>query len=130
MDIHEIKFTDNFPSLATRTASLFRYDRWDKLVLIEVNINFNEKRLFLAFYNCQYLEIDNNMNINIDKIKILHDLDTLIIQEPSSHFLLKCNSIELWDEDKFEAYDFELYAKLGEEKRYGLRKPIFSIEEL
>lgn len=102
----------------------------DKLLLLEVNINIKEQRLFLAFYNCQFLEFNNYTDVSIDKMRILQDLETLIINEPSSHFSLKCSSIELWDENKFKEYDKELYVKLGEEKRYGVRKPILSIEEL
>ncbi|TWH50227.1 hypothetical protein [Dulcicalothrix desertica] len=130
MDTHEVKFTDNYPSLANGTASLFRYDRWDKLLLLAVSVNIEQQKLFLAFYNCDFLEFDNHVNVNIDQMTILQDLEALIIKESSSHFLLKCNSIELWNEDKFKEYDKKLYIKLGEEKRYGIRKPILSIEEI
>ncbi len=67
--------------------------------------------------------------VNIDKVRIIKDVNILILKEPSSNFLLRCTSIELWDNDKFKSYDSELCRKLRE-KRYGVRKPIMSVEEL
>jgi hypothetical protein len=124
----EIKITDSFPSLLGSTATLFRYDRWKKILFLKINLETEQKKAFLAFYGCEVFEFKNE--INVDDIRLIEDLETLIIQEPSRNFTINCVSVELWNKDKFDAYDLELSIKLDEDKRYGVRRPIFSIEDL
>lgn len=120
------KVTDYFPSLVGTTATLFRYDRWDKLLLLQINFEKKE-RMFLACHNCEYIEFDGY--IQTDRMTVVENTATLILKEQSRNFLLKCASIELWNYDKFDSYDLELSLTL-DDKRYGVTKPILSIEEL
>ncbi|BAZ12250.1 hypothetical protein NIES4071_40800 [Calothrix sp. NIES-4071] len=121
------KNIEDFPSLVGATATLFRYDRWDDLFLFEINKGKGKERVFLVCYNCDFIEFDGY--IDVDKVYVILDAETLIMKEPSHNFLLKCTSVELWNYDKFESYDLKLWEKLGENK-HGIKKPIFSIEEL
>lgn len=121
------KITDDFPSLAGAGAYLFGYRRWDRLLFLEISGNKKQDNLFLVCHNCEFLEFDGY--VSIDKIQVIQDVKIIVLKEPSSNFLLKCTAIELWDNDKYNSYDSELFFRLRE-KRYGIRKPIMSVEEL
>lgn len=125
--MYEAKLVDQLTGVAGNKAILFRYDRWDKLLFLEVDIESGTK-VFLVCHNCLFFEIDRI--VFLDKVIMIQDVETLTLSNPSQHFLVKCSSVELWDREKFDAYDLNLYNKLGEEKRYGIRKPIFSLEDL
>jgi hypothetical protein len=126
--IHE-KLIDKFPSLASKTAILFRYDRQSKLWLLEIEAQ-SGNRAFLACYDCQLIEVSCNLPLYLDEILLDQEAESLVLNDPSRNFILKCDSIELWNGDKFSAYNNELYKSLGGEKGYGERKPITSINEL
>jgi hypothetical protein len=118
--------TDNFPSLTSKIAYLFRYDRWDNILFLEID-RLSEIAMFLVCCKCQFLEIDSA--IHLDKVRMTSDSETLILDSPLCNFMVRCTSVELWDDAKFQAYNLEL-DRMMDEKRYGTRKPIFNIEEL
>ena len=121
------KITDGFPRLNGAGAYLFRYDRWDKLLILGISGNNKQGDLFLACYNCEFIEYDGY--INIDKLQIIEDTKIIILKEASSKFLLRCTSVEIWNRDEYNSYDSELDRNLLD-KRYGVRKAIMSVKEL
>ncbi|WP_157229302.1 hypothetical protein [Rivularia sp. PCC 7116] len=122
--------TDDFPKLTGAGADLYRYDRWDKLLLLDIDGNKKQDRLFLVCHNCELVEYDGY--IHLDKVQIIKDAKIIILKEPSSKFLLRCTSVGIWNDDKYKSYDSELDRNLLDktDKRYGVRKPIMSVEEI
>lgn len=121
------KLTSRFPLLISKTAILFRYDWQDKLWLLEVESQAGT-RTFLACYGCQSIQI--GCSLHLDEVVLVQEVDCLKLSTLSNNFLLKCNSIELWDGENFSDYDSRLYKSVGGENGYGKRKPITNINEL
>ncbi|MBV6627801.1 MAG: hypothetical protein KI793_33575 [Rivularia sp. (in: Bacteria)] len=121
---------DDFPLLTGAGADFYRYDRWDKLLLMDIDGNNKQDRLFLVCQNCELIEYDGY--VDIDKVQIIEDEKILILKEPSSKFLLRCTSVGIWNRDKYNSYDSELDRYLLDkiDKRYGIREPIMSVEEI
>jgi hypothetical protein len=122
----EIMLTQNFPLLIRKNAYLFRYDRWKNILLLEIDRQ-PEETFFLMCCKCQFFEIGSI--IHLDKVRMILDSDVLTLDNPSCNFMVKCASVELWDDATFQAYNLEL-DKMTDDKRYGTRKTIFDIEEL
>jgi hypothetical protein len=125
--MHEKKITDYFSFLDNKEACIFRYDRWEKLLFLEVYMK-PDKRAFLVCNECHFLEYESPINLN--DVRIILSSDTLTLSEKSHNFMVECASIEVWDTDKFNTYDLDLDSNMNEEKRYGIRKPIFSLKDL
>ncbi|XQQ05389.1 MAG: hypothetical protein EDM05_65165 [Leptolyngbya sp. IPPAS B-1204] len=125
--VTKTKSTNKFSLTNDGIAHVFRYDRWDKILLLKV-VTHSGERSFLACYGCQFLEFGQAFPLK--EVEVLQDSEFLIISEASHQFSARCISVEVWSEDEFESYDIDLFRSLGEEKRYGVRKTIFSVEEL
>jgi hypothetical protein len=125
--MHEKKITDYFSSLDGKEAYLLRYDRWKKLLFLGVYIK-SDRKVFLVCNECHFFEY--KIPVKLNEIKIILSSDTLTLSEKYHNFLVKCTSMEVWDTDKFNTYDLELDSKMNEDERYGIRKPVFSLEDL
>jgi hypothetical protein len=111
--------------------SVFRYDRWDKILFISLNIKECDhwKRSFIALLGCSSLQFHTDF-FNTKNLCMRQSNKTFILENSSQTLSIKFDRMELWTEEKFNEYDAKSYIELGIEGRYGFRRSINNFEEI
>lgn len=122
-----LKLRQIFSSLEGQTAILFQYHRWDNTLFLQTHINSTGKT-YLVFKNCVYFELKTALIL--DEVTVNPEENNTILQDRHGKTIVKYSDLEVWNDDQFRAYSRNLYKKITDEKRYGIRKPITCIEEL
>ena len=116
-----------YPEIQGLQASIFRYDRWENALFLELSENYRRTG-FLAFFNCLSFSFSQEFFIS-------HSLMTqptnskLRVSELATNFYVVCDFIEVWSKEQFSGYDLALHKSLSDEARYGIRQNILSLKD-
>lgn len=129
--MQKIELVEKFPSIAGRLASVFRYDRWQKILLLSIlrESAEDEDESYIVLGNCEYMQFKDEL-LKLDLLKIVNNDNNLIVKNSSEEFIVKCSSVNLWDVEEYDAYFDELIDSVGDELRYVTMRPIDNIRDL
>ncbi len=123
----EKKLTEEFPLIAGKLATVFRYDRWYRLLILKIMEAPDLEEKYLVFHNCEYIQFGRG--VDLDEVRIIHQSEKLHMYDKTDGFMLKCASVDLWDENKYDSYNDELDDSVGTE-RYNITRREVSLETL
>jgi hypothetical protein len=124
----EQKIIDIFPFISGTIARFFRYDRWQKLTILKIEVELESaEETYLVLRNCNYLKFQ--LNLEIDSLFVVQESEWLTIKDLSEIFLVKCSAVELWSESDFDLYNDEIEETFKTERDEVTRRSL-SIEDL
>lgn len=110
-------------------ACVYRYDRWNKKLFLEIDDEFKKESLYLVLFDCVELEFYPEQNFKLSRTKLYKDNQTIVFEEIDHKFSANFGYYEMWNQEKFFEYDMNLYSLYGLEKGSGTKELVRSVED-
>ncbi|NJM56495.1 MAG: hypothetical protein HC857_02190 [Synechococcales cyanobacterium RU_4_20] len=115
-------------------AFVFRYDRWDKIFFVNVKDKTSNQleEKFLVFIGCKKLAFNthafNPRHLGIKQVG--EHFCAEYFESDVVQMRIEFDNFAIWTQGEFDKYDLDWHIKLGDEGRYGTRKPITSLSDI
>jgi hypothetical protein len=125
----EQNLTKIFSLVPGRFAEIFRYDRWQKLLILKIILHSNDSEEYLVFRNCKFIQFNTQPVFNLEQFTITNEAKEIIVSDKDDNFIVRCSSINLWNEEAYDLYFDELVESVGSEC-YDYTMKLLSLEDL
>ena len=110
-------------------ASVFKYDRWNQILFLELESNLNINRGYLCLSNCHYVKFNPEVKFGLNNINLSQYNDYYIIKIENYNFSAKFKHLTKWSDEQYLEYYMNLHTQESELEKGSQRKLVQSIRE-